>query len=762
MLEIEKAFNTTGQSIYDFFQKPGMGLYIPLYQREYSWDKDNVGQLLEDIARGIERLVETEDDSEIRFLGTIITVTEKNHNKIEPIDWTALPTAVDKVIDGQQRLSTICLFACQLYKHIDALESRLLSFTDLKEDVEESCESWKGKLLDIFSLDLKRGKPKRKPKIIRGSDDKWIKEGIIDESYKSALANYLAKFINHIELGDTLPEYDKSNVGKNAARINRWLETDIALAHVNQDDTFTPAWSILEKLNEKYIWNYPRVELKSLVVSKEISNKKGPEFFLCSLVQVFAVCHYLLQRCCFTLIQPANDDWAFDMFQSLNASGTPLTAIETFKPLVVNTITKNNSSKSFKGTLASKSFGKIERLFASATTAAQKSKLTNDFLTSFAITVNAEKLTNHFSYQRKWLDQIYNSFENSAQQEEYVNYMGAYAEFYKKWYDYNGEGNKLFEPIQSNHEADLASMLILYLKESGHKMSITILAFLYCDILKGKDDSIANFVSGVKAVAAFYTIWRSALPNSGLDNVYRQFFRGEKDATPNYWLKKKSLSVEALKAHFMKSLETTERGIGGKDKWISRASNYLNYKSRVVTKFLLMTCAHDTIADDKFKGLMKEGTIGIVKYLCLEKWKSNGCKTIEHIAPQSNDSNLWDPELYQDPEELYQRIGNLTMLPISVNSSVGNKSWKEKLLYYKHLSEQDPDKLTELSNKASNASIILKVDTIEVLKDAEYNDHIKSIVTVGDHGNWNGDLVRLRTERILSISWNRLTAWLTQ
>ena len=189
MLEIEKAFNTTGQSIYDFYQKPGMGLYIPLYQREYSWDKDNISQLLEDISRGIERLVDTGDDSEIRFLGTIITVTEKNHNKIEPIDWTALPTAVDKVIDGQQRLSTICLFACQLYKHIDLLEAKLLSFDDLKEDVEEACASWKGKLLDILSLDLKRGKPKRKPKIIRGSDDKWVKEGPVDESYGSALAN---------------------------------------------------------------------------------------------------------------------------------------------------------------------------------------------------------------------------------------------------------------------------------------------------------------------------------------------------------------------------------------------------------------------------------------------------------------------------------------------------------------------------------------------------------------------------------------------
>lgn len=758
MLEIEKAFNTTGQSIYDFYQKPGMGLYIPLYQREYSWDTDNVNQLLEDISRGIERLIETEDDSEIRFLGTIITVTEKDPNKIEPIDWTALPTAIFKVIDGQQRLSTICLFACQLYKHIDILEKKLTAFEDLRDDVLESCENWKDKLLDVFSLDLKLGKPKRKPKIIRGNDDKWIKAGPVDEAYSSSLANYIAKFINHVELDEEIPIFDKkTNVGKNALRINKWLENDVTLAHVNNDETFIPAWDILEKLDEKYIWNYSRPEFKQLVLSKNISNKKSPEFLLCSLVQTFSVCHYLLQRCCFTLIQPANDDWAFDMFQSLNASGTPLTAIETFKPLVVNTVTKSDPNKTFKGSQASKSFDKIEKLFSSANSAAQKSKLTNDFLTSFAITINADKLTSHFSHQRKWLDKRYNDL-SVDQREEYVDYMGAYADFYRKWEDYKGLDNELFEPIRSNPEADIASMLILYLKESGHKMAVTVLAFLYSDISKGKDDSIQKFIEGVKSVAAFYTIWRSSISNSGLDNVYRQFFKGDRELGPNNWLTKKSLDVNALKHHFKNALD--EKGIVEKDKWIGKANGYLSYKSRSITKLILINSFHDTIVDDKNNGLMKTGNTGVVKYLTLEKWNSSGCKTIEHIAPQSNDSSVWDSNLHQEPEELFQKIGNLTLLPVEINSSIGNKGWKEKLLYYKHLSEQDPDKLTQLANKAKDSGIDLKTETIDLLKKAEYNDHIKSIVTVGEDGNWDADLVRSRTKRILDIAWNRLYNWL--
>jgi len=46
-------------------------------------------------------------------------------------------------------------------------------------------------------------------------------------------------------------------------------------------------------------------------------------------------------------IEPVSENWAFDMFQSLNATGTPLTALETFKPLVVSLVASNNGG--FKG-----------------------------------------------------------------------------------------------------------------------------------------------------------------------------------------------------------------------------------------------------------------------------------------------------------------------------------------------------------------------------------------------------------------------------
>lgn len=112
VLNIEKSFLTENRSVLDFLNQSGQGLYIPLYQRDYSWDSDNIEQLLEDLTRGIQRIASGEvsdDNKEIRFLGTIITVVEPNRNHIYPVEIQAVPSRIEKLIDGQQRVSTIAL-----------------------------------------------------------------------------------------------------------------------------------------------------------------------------------------------------------------------------------------------------------------------------------------------------------------------------------------------------------------------------------------------------------------------------------------------------------------------------------------------------------------------------------------------------------------------------------------------------------------------------------------------------------------------------
>ncbi|MBQ0733943.1 DUF262 domain-containing protein [Aquimarina celericrescens] len=757
MIRIDSAFDPITSNVHTFFQQPGIGYYIPLYQREYTWDSDNIEQLLQDISKGIENAID--EDDEIRFLGTIIAVQETNPTEnIEPQDPQGLPSRIDKIIDGQQRLSTLALFATKIHEHLIELENKLPNH-EFSETLKEASRNWKDKLVDLFSLDLKRGKPERKPKLIRGDIDQWTRDGEVKKNYKSDIAKYLAEYIEYHFADGEKPKLDrKTKVGENLKMINDWIQQTVINAHVNNNTDFVPAWEIIGGLKEEYIWLYNRPNLKEAVNRKEINNRKSFDFIVCSMAQLFSVCHYLLERCCFTIIKPSKDDWAFDLFQSLNATGTPLTAIETFLPLVVNSTKKIEGS--YKNSNTKVNFENIQNLFSHTKTAAQKNKLTNDFLTSLAITTDGEILSSHFSQQRKWLNEVYKE-NNEEQKEELIKFLGNYAKFYKEiWLNYKGANELKIDVISQNSEADLVSLLILFLKSSNHKMSITLLGRFYNDLLNGEDGSIISFIMAVKAISSFYIIWRSAKSNSGLDNVYREFLKNsskEKRDGKN-WMNNKSICIDDLTKYLQNVL--SENNIETKESWMAIAKNNFKYNhSASVCKIGLFLAFEGTITDSESIGLMKKGVEGTSPYFNLFKWNSAELKSIEHIAPQKGKDSGWDKELYNE-DETFQLIGNLTLLPTKINSSAGNKGWKEKIIYYKHLSEKDPDKLQELASKAKSEGINLNTDTVTVLQNSSFNEHILPLVENSENKTWNKNVVIKRTDRILELIWDRINSWL--
>lgn len=757
VLNIEKSFLTENRSVLDFLNQSGQGLYIPLYQRDYSWDTDNIEQLLEDLSRGIQRIAlgeVTDDSKEIRFLGTIITVVESNRNNIYPVEIQAVPPRIEKLIDGQQRVSTIALMATLLVKRLTEIKTKVKPTNEIYEQVIEICDTWiDQKLCKVFSFDLGRGKPSLKPKIVRGAKDYWTRENSENDAYKSELANYLGRFIKAYCDKTSFPCLTKegsknSLLYQNGRRIEAWLKKTVAVAHEGYTDDFANAESILNKFSQDQLWDYDRPELEEIVRQLDYNNKKGNSYILSELVQTLAVCHYLLDRCCFTIIQPTDDDWAFDMFQSLNATGTPLTAIETFKPTVVNTI-DNLPNKQFKDSISDIYFKKLEVFLSEATTAQQKNKRTNDYLTSFFVAYDGRTMSTHFSYQRKVLNEVYSAFDSLEQKESFVKRMGNYAEFYKEWLSYDGKNNAKFHLVGDAYESDLASMLILFLKSSKHKMAITVLGSMYNLIQENNLENGAElFIESVKLIAAYYFIWRSAYPNAGLDTTYRDFFKNN------------TFSIDSLRSYIRSILAKKE--IENKDGWKALAKNYLKYDStgNDVIRLAILASTHDTIPDNNHTGSLKLGRHGCAPYLTIEKWMSQGLKTIEHIAPQTNKENLWDTSLYEPTTKIFQSIGNLTLLPQDLNSSAGNKGWREKLLYYQTVAEKDPAKIQSLEDKASELGIQLNSNTVDLLKSSQFSKHLEAISCIPYEIDWNRQIVEDRTEAMLDIIWERIAKWI--
>lgn len=759
-VDISQAFITSSETISYFFQRPDLGYYIPLYQRPYSWDTENIEQLMSDITRGVEALLDNYDNN-IRFLGTVILVKESNPlANIKPQDRRALPKSIDNVIDGQQRISTIALLACLLYQRLYQIKERLPKDSNY-EGLREAVEGYLVTLMELFSFDLRRGSPSRKPIIIRASDDGWTFDGD-DNHYQSEVSSFLASFIRAVTNKSTFPPIPLGSlVGKNLRKINSLLNNvEKAYDSNSNGEDFPPAWKIIQGMKEVELWSYERPELVEIV-----NNRSNPmslaEKRVCSLVQLFAFCHYLLQRCCFTLNEPVSEDWAFDMFQSLNATGTPLTALETFKPLVVNVVnSQSGNSEGFKGSKSEKYFNLVEELLAPLSSASSKNKLTNDYLTLFALTHDATKLSTHFSAQRRWLTETYNKFGSPEEREEFIRSMGELAIYWEKVRKFDPNKQLVIpetENVLDPHRKE-AALCVLYLQDAGHKMAHTILSRFYSLVIRKQPTADSDFVFACKAVAAFFTLWRSALPNTGLDEVYRKLLREKMS-----WKQGNSqLTVQELKASLMGALKDKE--IGTKEEWKKKATQYLRHnEAKAVCRFALFITSHDTISDQNNPGLMKIGTLGSSpSYLESTKWVSEDFKSIEHVAPQkpklSSDA-AWDKALYENDD--YEQIGNLLLLPTVINSSASNKAWIEKWIYYRHLAETDPENLASLKKEAEDNGVDLKDETINLLKKTQHKHHIIPIVQLGATGQWNKSFVEQRTERICDILWERIYKWLS-
>lgn len=762
---LNQAYSSTADSIHNLFDRTEEGLVIPGYQREYTWEEDNVNQLFDDLLQGVSDLVEEQGDNTYSFLGTAILVQPEGAQHLPVVDEDrARPTSILMVVDGQQRIATVGLLAIQIREKLKELSDTLpdtVPYSVLKSHARDTAEN----LEKLYSVEVKRdSRPPNKPKIIREFDDKWTYGGD-DHHYGSPVSHYMADYIRNGKPAlarEAINNTAGTRVLKNIKLIGDWLtrisaDSSEGGGHDDHVLQFPANEAITTDRVQRYALGYVSDDLRLVLMGSPESEHLAAAT---AIYRIFLLAYYLLRRCVVNRLEPSREEWGFDMFQALNATGTPLTALETFLPQVMQA--EASSGIEWNEAPSRESFADIDDLFESITSNVAKTRRTNELLRTFALVHSGHKIPDKFSAQRRW---IYREYEQRrtdiTEKRDFLQQMGHVAQFFRVgWYMEDCEDDDHIPGLEEYDEGALASFLVQYLRDANSRMSASILARAYVQAIVD-DREFVEFVNGAKACAAFFTLWRSARSTSGLDDIYRRFFTGSEQpiqVKAHNLMVAPQVSAAAIKEYLSEAL--MEAGIGSKSAWMQASGAALRYAEvQKICRFMLFVSAHDRVADETSPGLTKAGTHGVFPMLSRRRWLATDHKSIEHIAPQRPpEQHNWDSNIYSDSR--FDEIGNLLLVPPKVNSNLSNKEWQVKYLHYAHIGKRATEELVALKSQAEDKGIALSRQAVNALEKSNYSGAVEPVLTVGIEGQWDADMIERRSRQIREITWNTLSSWL--
>lgn len=146
---------------------------VPLYQREYSWNLEQVSDLFYDIL---------DADEEGHFLGSLLLYQSDTNKKME-------------IVDGQQRMTTLFLLLFSVLKHLE------------NSDRTKAIERINSLLFVIDPNDLSNNTSSSEPRLETGKRDKYLFKAIIrNEDYS---AHKDGRRRSHKNLTNTLDFFDQ-------------------------------------------------------------------------------------------------------------------------------------------------------------------------------------------------------------------------------------------------------------------------------------------------------------------------------------------------------------------------------------------------------------------------------------------------------------------------------------------------------------------------------------------------------------------------
>jgi hypothetical protein len=753
------------------------GFSIPSYQRPYRWEPQDIRRLIEDLVNGLDRIVT--DANAVSFIGALITVSGV------PNSHDTKPSDARQIIDGQQRLTTIAMLAMTLHNRLRRLPSslepgpgdddnRVAAKTWMLEQASEATQQ----LASCLAENKAYGDASFKalPKLVREISDRWSTKADLAR-YQSPIAHLLHKyacslvdeteFVAEMPITYTVPgapgasledhqlvlrryEQIKGYVRQVARAIERDIPATVDLTHLLSPGS--PTLMALFGEEDAAMVSALRQLVDGIPAAAEP-------------LRILLLTKFLLERVALTQINAKDENYAFDLFDSLNSTGEPLTAFETFLPLVVmrETVDKYAASESYQH------MADVSQLLSSSDADIQKQ--TARLITAFLLSDCGLKVSNRHNDQRRELSRRYDDLaETIDQRRAMTRHLADTAVcYFKLWLE--GELVRALDDAGSDDWDVAAQFCLRFMKSINHTIVVAPLSRYFATYRVGGDEGArAELIAASTAMCAFSVLWRAAHGGTdGIDGEYRRLMSSGIGGVMQPLARTKVethdprdvRSVGELKAALRSLLATsTNAAFTTEDEWVNFSLKRPMYREQPeLARFLLLTASHHAIPDAD-SGLTKDGAeADHTNMITPVRWTDDRMATLEHIAPQKRGvDTAWDDSLYGDVDTIHS-IGNLTLVPLETNVLLGNRPWTEKQVLYRALSAEGPDVTDQVFDDAEASGLGFPVDLRTAIR--ERRRHLPVLTAVANFsGVWNAEFTRERGEHLLRRAYKILNGWL--
>ena len=770
------AFKAEPQSASEFFTRTGEYFYVPVYQRPYSWKtNDDVSRLFVDATEGVADLLSQTSVDALMFIGALILVEDRRKEQIVPIVRDQVPSKVNIVIDGQQRCTTLLIWACALLERISlgvkALEKRsqdqgVANLIDMANQT--------ARLLELMVHDDERGGDPAfsyYPRMIRSHEDQWSKRET-EALYISPLARILrhtSEWIRQKKDGklnysiDSILEATKSDHESVFKALQFFTKRCTEYFEGNDfENIAVPKAAEMARCQhfQEALWGNPWHESVRILISQRGATSEREYKNAIGLARVVALANFMLNKICFTVVRSDREGWAFDVFDALNTTGQPLTAFETFRPVVIQSLGLANYR-------SSKEFELLERIHEFLTSSSdKKTKRTEKLIIHAKLLELGEKLPKRLAVQRQWLKNYYQQLDTTARRRAFLEGLADLAEFTDIF-------NNPRQHLQLCRDQETL-LALLILSETNHDIVGPVLSRFFSAANSQTDEvvrerALSEFRAVIRATTAFSTLWRLAHGGTEkIDDCFRGIMRGmelEGGARIGPYCTQPSKGAgepsELTAAAYIEDLRTWlwQAGLGSEDEWVRVTKLRPSYnESPHFLRLFLAAAMHNAIPDPARPGFLKRGNAGTCTMLSAEApWCANDFQ-IEHVAPQSGEGNGWDDSVYREAS-LIHSVGNLTLLPASVNKAIKNWAWGRKRAVMELLATTSADDAESRRRELTEIGALSEFPTLDqIVSNAQYHGHLRAICGVPQ---WDDDAIRNRGENLCRLGYQQLSRWLS-